>query len=70
MTTPETIDQERRYTAGWRMRRDGKPCPDLQYEGIGRLDADAAVRCRREIEWSRGTDGQVVQAFDADGGST
>lgn len=70
MSTPETIDQERRYTAGWRMRRDGKPCPDSRFEAIGWLDADAAVRCRREIEWSRWTDGQVVQAFDADGGST
>ena len=70
MSTPKTIDQERRYTVGWRLRRDGKPCPDSQYEGIGWLDADAAIRCDRPIEWSRGTDGKVVQAFDAGGGST
>jgi len=70
VTTPETIDHERRYTAGWRARRDGRPCPDTQYEGLGWLDADVAARRGREIEWSRGTDGQVVQAFDAGGGST
>jgi len=50
------------YTVGWRARRDDKPRDSLSgvSEFQGWDDADWAIKCGRDIGWSKGTDGQLV----------